>query len=156
MGEEHPGTDTILVVSFVVYLAVAFVDSYVLRLTTFLAGPVAWQLRLVAGWAIIVIGVWLMWASHRMVIDEAGEEPKLCDEGVYSMVRHPMYLGILLLYLGIFAFTLSLVLLTMWIGIWGVFNKFAAYEEEDLVRVFGDEYSEYMRRVPRWLPFKPA
>ena len=68
------------------------------------------------------------------------------------MVKHPMYLGILLIYLGILAYTLSLALLAMWLGIFAVFNRFAAYEEEDLVRVFGESYKEYMGRVPRWLP----
>lgn len=156
MGEEHPGTDTILIILFVIYLAVFVVDSFFLQLTTFLANSVAWQLRLVAGWGLIGIGFWFMWASHRLVIDDAREEPKLRVEGVYSIVRHPMYLGILLLYLGLFAFTLSLALMALWLVVFGVFNRFAAYEEEDLVRVFGERYSEYRRRVPRWLPQKIA
>ncbi|MBL7080059.1 isoprenylcysteine carboxylmethyltransferase family protein [Candidatus Bathyarchaeota archaeon] len=156
MGEEHPGTDTILVVLCVIYLAVFVADSIFLHLTTFLGNSVAWQLRFVTGCALVGIGFWLTWASHRLVFDEAREEPELRVEGVYSMVRHPMYLGILLLYLGLFAFSLSLALLAMWLGVFAVFNRFAAYEEEDLVRVFGERYSEYMRGVPRWLPRKFA
>ena len=156
MGEEHPGTDTIHVVIFVIYLAVFVADSFFLRLTTFLANSVAWQLRLVTGCALVGIGFWLMIASHKLVFDEAGEEPELHVEGGYSMMRHPMYLGILLLYLGLFAFSLSLALLAMWLGIFAVFNRFAIYEEEDLIRVFGERYSEYMRGVPRWLPRKIA
>jgi len=156
MGEEYPGTDTIHVIIFVIYMAVFIADSFLLRLTIFSAQSVVWQLGLVAGCALVGVGLWLIIASHRMVFDEAGEEPELSVEGVYSMMRHPMYLGILLLYLGLFAFSLSLALLAMWLGIFAVFNRFAAYEEEDLIRVFGERYSEYMRGVPRWLPRKFA
>jgi len=156
MGEEYPGTDAIHVIIFLIYMAVFIADSFFLRLTTFPAHSVAWQLMLVAGCAPVGIGFWLMMASHRLVFGEAGEEPELRVKGVYAMVRHPMYLGVLLLYLGLFAFSLSLALLAMWLGIFAVFNRFAAYEEEDLVRVFGERYSEYMRGVPRWLPRKFA
>ena len=150
MGEEYPGSDPMHVVFLVVYFAVWVVDSFLWSFSVFPADHVPWQLRLVLALTFIALGGWMIVASHRMVFK--GGEPGLCDVGVYSLVQHPMYLGILLLYLGVWAFTVSLATLAVWFGILYAYNVFAAYEEEDLVRVFGERYVEYRRRVPRWFP----
>jgi len=151
MGEEYPGSDPMHVVFLVIYFAVWAVDSYFLRFSVFLADQIPWQLRLVFTLAFIILGGWMIMASHNMVFGEEGES-ELCDVGVYSLVRHPMYLGILLLYLGVWAFTVSLATVAVWFGIFYAYNVFAAFEEEDLVRVFGERYVEYQSRVPRWFP----
>ena len=150
MGEEYPGSDAMHVVFMVIYTVVWAVDSFVWEFSVFLADHVPWQLRLVLALALMITGGWMIWASHRMVFGEG--EPDLCDAGVFSLVRHPMYLGILLLYLGMWSFTVSLAALVIWLGIFLTYDRFAAYEEEDLVRVFGERYVEYQRRVPRWFP----
>jgi protein-S-isoprenylcysteine O-methyltransferase Ste14 len=45
-----------------------------------------------------------------------------------------------------------LISLGLWAGIFLIYNRMAAYEERDLIRIFGREYEDYMRRVPRWFP----
>jgi protein-S-isoprenylcysteine O-methyltransferase Ste14 len=32
------------------------------------------------------------------------------------------------------------------------YDKMATYEEEDLIRVLGEEYVAYQKRVPKWCP----
>jgi protein-S-isoprenylcysteine O-methyltransferase Ste14 len=74
-------------------------------------------------------------------------------EGPYRRWRHPMITGVLFMLLGEAAVFGSLSLL-LWAGIFLAVN--AVYlplvEEPRLVRRFGREYEDYMRRVPRWLP----
>ena len=74
-------------------------------------------------------------------------------EGPYRRWRHPMITGVLFMLLGEAAAFGSLSLL-LWAGIFLAVN--AVYlplvEEPRLVRRFGREYEDYMRRVPRWLP----
>jgi protein-S-isoprenylcysteine O-methyltransferase Ste14 len=74
-------------------------------------------------------------------------------EGPYRRWRHPMISGVLFMLLGEAAALGSLQLLA-WAGIFLAVN--AVYlplvEEPRLVRRFGREYEDYMRRVPRWLP----
>jgi protein-S-isoprenylcysteine O-methyltransferase Ste14 len=74
-------------------------------------------------------------------------------EGPYRRWRHPMITGVLFMLLGEAAAFGSLWLL-LWAGLFLAVN--AVYlplvEEPRLVRRFGREYEDYMRRVPRWLP----
>jgi protein-S-isoprenylcysteine O-methyltransferase Ste14 len=80
--------------------------------------------------------------------------------GMYGYIRNPMILGVLTVLIGE-----SIVILSYKILIWAVcffvINNiwFIIYEEPNLENKFGDEYREYKRNVPRWVPrlksFKP-
>ena len=82
------------------------------------------------------------------------DPPKeLVVTGFYRYVRNPIYVGVLLIFLGHF----------LWFGYWalliytvfafiGVHALVVLYEEPTLNRKFGAEYEEYLKRVPRWIP----
>lgn len=78
---------------------------------------------------------------------------KLVVTGFYQYVRNPMYVGVVGL---IFAQALlfgSAALFAYGIVTWLAFHLFVlGYEEPTLRRQFGDQYVEYCRVVPRWLP----
>jgi protein-S-isoprenylcysteine O-methyltransferase Ste14 len=73
----------------------------------------------------------------------------LVDTGVYSIIRHPQYLGFLTLVFGV------LLLSQHWLGIVtgllgsGLFYLDILKEEKMSVLKFGEEYRDYIRRVPR-------
>jgi len=151
-GEEYPHSDQIQVALLLLFLAVWALDSFLLRASTQLAEFVPLALRLPIAGAVISLGLLFVKRSHDLVIDEEYDEPTLVDTGVYSRVRHPMYLGVLLLYLGLSLSTLSMISLGLWLGIFAAYDRMAAYEEQDLTRVFDEDYADYKRRVPRWIP----
>jgi protein-S-isoprenylcysteine O-methyltransferase Ste14 len=73
--------------------------------------------------------------------------------GFYRYVRNPIYVGVLMIFLGHF----------LWFGSWalliyavcafiGVHVFVLLYEEPALKRKFGTTYEEYLKRVPRWIP----
>ncbi len=76
------------------------------------------------------------------------------ERGPYRFVRHPMYTGLILVYVGIgwAAQSWAAVILTSLVT-----TKFAAYcipdEEKALVSEFGEQYASYSRRVKRLIPF---
>lgn len=77
----------------------------------------------------------------------------LVTQGVYSLVRNPLYLGALLILLGESLFFGSLAILVYALLLWLCFHIFILfYEEPALSRKFGDAYGEYCKEVPRWLP----
>ena len=57
-----------------------------------------------------------MQGAHKAVFDEAPSVPQVIDWGVFSHVRHPMYLGVLLFLLGLFFWSLSLLSICIWVG----------------------------------------
>jgi protein-S-isoprenylcysteine O-methyltransferase Ste14 len=82
---------------------------------------------------------------------------RLVVAGPYRHVRNPMITAVLSVLLGEAALFGSPVLLA-WFGAFFAINwvGFLVYEEPGLERRFGEEYSEYKRHVPRWLPRRKA
>jgi protein-S-isoprenylcysteine O-methyltransferase Ste14 len=78
---------------------------------------------------------------------------KLVVRGPYLRVRNPMITGIGLILLGEAALLGSLPILAE-LGVFALANGIymPLVEEPGLVRRFGDEYDEYRRAVPRWIP----
>jgi len=122
------------------------IDSFILQWYTLNSIPLL--VRLGVGVVSVGMGIYLVQQSHRLVID--AEEPGLVDWGVYSVTRHPMYLGSMLLELGVVLTTMSVPALVFWIVIFFMYNRFAAYEENSLIDLLGDEYRDYQKRVRRW------
>ncbi len=81
--------------------------------------------------------------------------PALVVAGPFSYVRNPLYVGNILLYVGVgvMAGALSpwLVIIA---AVYFVFqyNMIVSLEEEFLEKEFGDAYAEYRRNVPRFIP----
>jgi len=78
---------------------------------------------------------------------------ELVVTGFYRYVRNPIYMGVLMIFLGHF----------LWFGYWalltyavcafiGVHFFVVLYEEPTLKRKFGAAYEDYLNRVPRWIP----
>lgn len=78
---------------------------------------------------------------------------RLVTVGPYAYVRNPIYLGNLLIGLGIVFVSGSWVALAVLAIVFSIeYGAIVSLEEEFLTRTFGDAYREYAGRVPRWLP----
>jgi protein-S-isoprenylcysteine O-methyltransferase Ste14 len=155
LGAEHPLNDKVQAVFLIVYLVVWFLDSFVFRLSTVLVEVVPILVRLSLGALSFAVGIYLVAKSEtaifgRTLVGETGK-PKFVTTGVYAWVRHPMYLGSLLVLLAFFFSTLSLLSLLVWMGLFVFFDKMATYEERDLIRILGEQYLIYQKQVPKWL-----
>lgn len=73
--------------------------------------------------------------------------------GPYAYVRNPMITGIVLILLGE-ALMLFSWAIALWTVIFLIINMFyfALSEEPGLRKRFGQEYEEYSRNVPRYIP----
>jgi len=76
-----------------------------------------------------------------------GEKEELVSTGIYSKIRHPMYVGIILFHIGYpfmfksFIACLSTILWAAFIFTWKYF------EEKNLERQFGKQYIEYKKKT---------
>ncbi len=101
-------------------------------------------------WALLLLGVWFrIWSAGYVKKDQ-----EVTSIGPYCLVRHPLYFGSLLIYLSFF---LALgdavvgVMLFMLLFL-TVYWPRMFQEEEGLVQMFGRQYHEYMKEVPRIVP----
>jgi len=76
----------------------------------------------------------------------------LHTSGLYHFVRHPSYLGIVLMDLGFAGVFRSAVALALMPTVFWMFKRRMDVEEEFLQEVFGSSYREYMSRTSRLLP----
>jgi protein-S-isoprenylcysteine O-methyltransferase Ste14 len=151
LGSEFPYCDSLQLGMMIMFFVVWGLDSFVFGYSTVLAGLVPLPLRLFLAVLPLSVGVYFGAKSHEMMFGEERHRPVLIDSGVYSRVRHPMYLGILMFCLGFFFIIPSLLSLGVWVAFFILYDRMAAYEENDLVRLLGDEYTAYQKRVPKWL-----
>jgi len=96
------------------------------------------------------IGVLLVIVGWRE-IHESGD--RVFSKGLYSCVRHPQYLGILLITLGLLIQWITIPTLLMWPILGFAYYRLAKQEEREMERRFGGEYAAYRRRVPMFIPF---
>ena len=141
---------------FLYYIAGALlVLAY--SLLWFLDTPAGVQLLRYAGWIILAVGLILI-ILPRFVFRSKGKPEKgkdwtdttvLVDTGIYAIVRHPLYLGWLLMYVALIL--LSQHWLTVIIGIPGMACVYLISRQEDqsLIEKFGDDYKYYIQKVPR-------
>ena len=102
-----------------------------------------------------LFAAWAMWSlgtSYGIRLDVfAGH--RLKTDGPYTIVRHPMYLGIVLFQLGATLALESLLLLAATALIVVPLTAVRiAYEERVLHEAFGERYAAYQRAVPPLLP----
>jgi len=108
------------------------------------------------GWVFLILSLIVVWIaqtqmanSWRIGIDKKNKT-QLVTKGLFSVSRNPIFLGIMIANIGLFlvipnAFTLLIISLST-ISI----NTQIRIEEEFLKQEFGNEYSEYKRKVRRW------
>ncbi len=73
--------------------------------------------------------------------------------GIYRYSRHPMYVTMVLLFLGVSVISASWVFLlfTIITGVGVTRPYFVKIEEAQCLGHYGDAYREYMNRTPRWI-----
>ena len=77
----------------------------------------------------------------------------LNTEGIYSMVRHPLYLGNFLIYLGPFIFTGNIYSIIIFILIFWIYYERIMYAEEAFLIVkFGNVFEEWSSKTPAFIP----
>jgi protein-S-isoprenylcysteine O-methyltransferase Ste14 len=81
-------------------------------------------------------------------------EHQLKTTGLYKMVRHPSYLGLILIIIGLgLCLNSILSLFIIVIPDFLAINYRIAVEEKALTEEFGEKYSTYSARVKRIIPY---
>ncbi len=112
----------------------------------------AWFIR-ICGFILIILGQLLRISARGFKAENSGNGSSLIRGGPYALVRNPMYLGILLIGIG-----MGLTLFKYWVSCVFIIIFIFRYvmliftEEKKLLGVFGNTYVEYSSKVPRFFP----
>jgi protein-S-isoprenylcysteine O-methyltransferase Ste14 len=107
-------------------------------------------LHLLSG-ALIGGGFVLLAAAWR-VLYAAQQTHQLATTGPYAHLRHPQYVGFMLIMLGfLFQWPTLLTLVMFPVLVW-MYVRLARREEREVQAEFGEEYTRYVRRVPGFIP----
>ena len=103
----------------------------------------------------LILGTWLAIIGVRettLKVAETHRTEKIVTTKVYSVVRHPQYVGGLLAHVGI-SFLLSAWYSILLTPLMVVFIYLISWkEEEELINEFGREYEDYKKMVPMLIP----
>ena len=105
---------------------------------------IAANLFIVAGF-IILSAAW-------GVLHKAQSSGQLATTGLYSKVRHPQYIGFMAIMFGFLLMWPTILTLGMFPILVYMYYRLALREEKDVIQEFGEQYLEYKKRVPGFIP----
>jgi protein-S-isoprenylcysteine O-methyltransferase Ste14 len=101
---------------------------------------------------LIMLRAWWLFRVHQTAICPTAETSVLITNDIYRLTRNPMYLGMVMMLLGIAMgvggpfFYLAALAFYLIIDL-----VFCPHEEDKLDRSFGDRFARYRSTVRRWL-----
>ena len=110
------------------------------------------------GFGVLTLGVGLrlgpMMELGRRFVSVVALQPghTLHTRGFYALVRHPSYLGILLMDLGFAGVFRSVIALLLMPVVFWMFKRRMDVEEGFMIEQFGPTYRDYMSRTARLMP----
>jgi protein-S-isoprenylcysteine O-methyltransferase Ste14 len=112
-------------------------------------------IHLIISLPFLIFGLWFGIKGVKettLKVAETHRTEKIVTKGVYSIVRHPQYLGGLLAHIGFSLILSSLYSLFSTPLILLIIYLISKKEENELIREFGKRYKEYKMKVPMLLP----
>ena len=118
-----------------------------------------------ASWAIgallIVLGEWVRMAgvaaAGTTTRRRSRNVQRLVTYGVFGWVRNPLYVGNFFIWMGFVVISGVRWFLPVAIVFFAIeYTLIVAYEEGVLESIFGQEYLDYKRATPRWIPRPPS
>jgi methanethiol S-methyltransferase len=110
-----------------------------------------WTLLLIATFMLNHFELFGLSQTFNPLFGKSQPEDNFRTPGIYKFIRHPIQTGVLI---GMWAVPLSTSSHLMFAGGMTIYILVGLYfEERDLIREFGHDYLEYMKRVKRLIPF---
>jgi protein-S-isoprenylcysteine O-methyltransferase Ste14 len=105
---------------------------------------------------LVIIGVVFILGAFFKIgsVPSLKAKSNLVTQGVYGIVRHPIYAGTILTFLGLILFKNALGSLFYFPVSIGLYFLMTIFEERSLINEYGQEYLDYQRNVrKRIIPF---
>jgi protein-S-isoprenylcysteine O-methyltransferase Ste14 len=97
-------------------------------------------------------GGFIVISAGWKVLYEAQRRRQLATSGIYSYIRHPQYVGFILVMFGFLLQWPTLLTLAMFPVLVFMYVHLARTEEREALAEFGTDYERYIREVPGFVP----
>ena len=101
---------------------------------------------------VFIGGGFILISAAWKVLYEAQKDRSLATTGPYSYVRHPQYVGFVLVMCGFLLQWPTILTLAMFPFLVWMYARLARQEERDTLATFGTAYTDYAARVPAFIP----
>ncbi len=101
---------------------------------------------------ILIFGGFIMLSSAWRVLYQAQSQHRLATTGLYARMRHPQYVGFVLIMAGFLLQWPTLITLVMFPILVFMYLRLARREEQDAAAEFGEEYRHYTAKTPAFWP----
>ncbi|MDX2431770.1 MAG: isoprenylcysteine carboxylmethyltransferase family protein [Bacteroides sp.] len=152
LSGEYRWGDTIQLILLFFFLVIWVLDSFVFHYSTFLRDLVPDFIRIPAASIVLFLAWILARRGMKAVFGTEREKPELINTGVFSVIRHPIYTGAILFYLGASLITLSILSVVFWLIIVLAYIFIARSEEKILMEAFGEKYTAYKKKTGMLFP----
>jgi protein-S-isoprenylcysteine O-methyltransferase Ste14 len=101
---------------------------------------------------IVMIQAWWQFRKEQVAICPTAVTHHLITTGIYRVTRNPMYLGMIMMLMGVAVWLGTLPFYLTTGAYFLIINQaFCPYEEAKLRAAFGWQYTNYANRVRRWI-----
>jgi protein-S-isoprenylcysteine O-methyltransferase Ste14 len=100
----------------------------------------------------LIFGGFILLASAWQVLYQAQRERTLATTGPYAYVRHPQYMGFILIMLGFLVQWPTVLTLVMFPILVVMYVRLAQREEREVLKAFGETYARYAANTPAFFP----
>jgi protein-S-isoprenylcysteine O-methyltransferase Ste14 len=101
---------------------------------------------------ILVLGGLILLAASWKVLYRAQRNYEIACSGPYSKIRHPQYAAFIVIMVGFLVQWPTLPTLLMFPLLVWLYIRLARREEKEALAMFGEQYTQYAKNRPRFIP----
>lgn len=152
LAGEYRWGDTGQIILLIVFIIGMTLDLFLLKVSDSWQDIIPWYFRIVVVLPVLFVAGYFAQRAHQKVFKEERKELMVIKTDVFAIIRHPMYFGSILVYLGFVIFSLSVVAMVIFVIVVIFYYYLCRYEEQLLIEKLGADYKNYMKKVPMFIP----
>jgi protein-S-isoprenylcysteine O-methyltransferase Ste14 len=152
LAGEYRWGDTGQILFLLVFIIGIVLDVFFIKVYSSFQDFFPWYIRLIVSVILIFVAGYFSQKAHKKIFQEERKELMVIKTSVFSIIRHPMYFGSILLFLAFVILSASVIALIIFVIIVLFYYFLCRYEERLLIEKLGDEYKNYMKKVPMLIP----